>query len=181
MIAIAVGIALAALAVFGLIQAGLATTNAKEAQRQAGTAQANAEEAQRQAEIALSRQLAAQAIVQAQTKPDLGMLLVQESLNRQFRLGLGETYESINSLLTTMLSGPRPLKYLQGHTKPVRKVVVSPDSGWIASASDDGTIRIWEITSGLSLYTLTGHVGAVNSLSFAPNTEPPCGSWTPRD
>ena len=61
-----------------------------------------------QAQIALVRQLGAQAVAQAGSRPDLGMLLAQESLNRQDRLGLKTTRESINSLLTTMLSGPRP-------------------------------------------------------------------------
>ena len=127
-----------------------------------------AAEAQKQADIALARQLGAQAMVQAENKPDLGMLLAQESINRQNHLGLGETRETINSLLTTMLSGPRPLQYLRGHAKPVLQVAISPDSRWIASASEDETIKIWNITSGLPIFTLTGHVGAVNSVAFSP-------------
>ena len=37
---------------------------------------------------------------------------------------------------------------LEGHTAKVRSAVISPNSSYVASASDDGTIRIWEICSG---------------------------------
>ncbi len=183
---ITAGLVLAALAVFGWVQAGYATTNAQEAQTQAAfahaestrasgnaaTSDANAQDAQRQAQIALVRQLGAQAVAQAGSRPDLGLLLAQESLNRQDRLGLKTTPENINSLLTTMLSGPRPLSYLHGHTKPVLQVAISHDSRLVASASADETIRIWDLVSGHPVFILTGHTGPVNSIDFSPNDPP---------
>jgi WD40 repeat protein len=32
-----------------------------------------------------------------------------------------------------------------GHTAPVTGLVFAPDGGWLASSSDDGTIRTWSV------------------------------------
>lgn len=200
-----IGIGLAAaliflvMAVIGLIAANQARTEALRSASIALTSQADAvhsassaqtaqadtltqkKEAEKQAEISLIRQLGAQAVVQAQTKPDLAMLLAAESSNLQSRLGEGPSPEIDRNLLTTMSSGPRPLKYLRGHTGAVYDVAISPDSSWIASASADQTIRIWDIASGDLLFTLTAHVGEVNSLAFAPNSQPPLLASTGQD
>jgi len=38
--------------------------------------------------------------------------------------------------------------YLEGHTAPVRSTVISPNSSYVASASNDGTICVWDIEVG---------------------------------
>jgi WD40 repeat protein len=43
---------------------------------------------------------------------------------------------------------------LYGHTRSVASVAVSPDRRWIASGSDDGTIRLWPMPDGPPLHTL---------------------------
>ncbi len=40
------------------------------------------------------------------------------------------------------------IKELKGHTKGILQVLISSDNLYIASASADMTVRLWEISSG---------------------------------
>jgi small GTP-binding protein len=63
----------------------------------------------------------------------------------------------------------RLLRMLKGHHDAVRSVSFSPDGSYLASASDDETIRLWEVSSGKELRQFRGHQGAVRSASFSPD------------
>jgi WD40 repeat protein len=56
-----------------------------------------------------------------------------------------------------------------GHTNTVDAVAFSPDARWLASGSYDKTIRIWDLSTGRTLHTLTAHTDDVWSLSFSPD------------
>jgi len=56
-----------------------------------------------------------------------------------------------------------------GHTNTVDAVAFSPDHRWLASGSYDKTIRIWDLSTGRTLQTLTAHTDDVWSLSFSPD------------
>ncbi|OWF53508.1 Ribosome biogenesis protein bop1 [Mizuhopecten yessoensis] len=57
----------------------------------------------------------------------------------------------------------------KGHTDIVRCIAVDPSGQWLASGSDDKTIRFWEVSSGRCLHKLsTGDV--VKSLVWNPNS-----------
>jgi WD40 repeat protein len=58
---------------------------------------------------------------------------------------------------------------MAGHTGEVKSVAFSPDGRTLASGSNDMTIRIWDVTSGLLLHTLEGHTDMVLSVAFSPN------------
>jgi WD40 repeat protein len=47
--------------------------------------------------------------------------------------------------------------------------VFSPDGRRIATASHDGTVRIWDAGTGQEVLTLRGHAGAVQSVAFSPD------------
>lgn len=62
----------------------------------------------------------------------------------------------------------RPVRVLEGHTAPVAALAVAPDGAKIASASWDGTARIWP-TNGSEPRILSGHQGNVNGVVFLDN------------
>ena len=51
------------------------------------------------------------------------------------------------------ITGEEP-HLLYGHSGRVNEVAVSPDGRWIASASADGTLRLWPMPAGPPLHTL---------------------------
>lgn len=59
------------------------------------------------------------------------------------------------------------LQTLEGHSKQVSSVAFSTNGQIIASGSDDGTIRLWDVTTGLENRILVGHSDSVNSIAFS--------------
>jgi COMPASS component SWD3 len=64
----------------------------------------------------------------------------------------------------------QPHLTLKGHTAAVSQVRISPDGQWIASASADGTVKIWNASTGAILDTLVGHMAGVSCLAWAPDS-----------
>src|SRR5262245_8749373 len=63
------------------------------------------------------------------------------------------------------------LMALRGHTAPVGDVAYSPDGRWFASASPDGTVRVWDAATGQQARTLPQR-GDPTGLAFSPD-----GRW----
>ena len=61
-----------------------------------------------------------------------------------------KTYKSRKSISSWQL------QYTTAHTDAVNSVAFSPDGRTLASGSDDHTIKLWDVTTGLEIATLTG-------------------------
>ncbi len=67
------------------------------------------------------------------------------------------------------LSSPQWRQDLVGHENIVVDLALSPDAGWLASASLDGTLRLWDARRLSPVAVLRGHSGAVTAVDFAPD------------
>lgn len=60
-----------------------------------------------------------------------------------------------------------PEKYtMEGHRGNITKVAMHPMYSFVASASEDATIRLWDFEQGEHERTLKGHAGMVKFLAF---------------
>jgi WD40 repeat protein len=61
------------------------------------------------------------------------------------------------------------LRTLTGHTREVAGVAVTPDGTRAVSASCDGTLKVWDMASGVELHTLAGHTSGVTGVAVTPD------------
>ena len=61
------------------------------------------------------------------------------------------------------------LRTCRGHSGFIARLAFSPAGDRLASASGDGTIRLWDPADGRLLQTLTGHSGTVWGVGFRPD------------
>ncbi|GAA2208887.1 hypothetical protein GCM10009850_043450 [Nonomuraea monospora] len=120
--------------------------------------------ASEQRDIALSRQVAQQASAVRAADPTLAARLAQAAY------ALAPTMEARGGLLSAF-GTPFNLR-LSGHTDYVHDVEYAPGGRVLASASKDGTVRLWDVGTPhrpRPLAVLTGHTGEVGALAFTPD------------
>jgi WD40 repeat protein/energy-coupling factor transporter ATP-binding protein EcfA2 len=151
------------------LQAGLAALSAENAREQKAIAEAEADAratqqsiAEGQANLATSRELAASALNNLPIDPERSMLLALQALNQT------HTLEAENALHKAVQAS-RVQSTLSGHNGPVRFVALSPDGKQLATTSQDGTAKIWDIDTGEELLTLAGHLDEVIGIDFSPD------------
>ena len=80
--------------------------------------------------------------------------------------------------LTLMELPPNYIGTLRGHTERVNSVSFSPDGKALASGSDDGTVKLWNVAERETIGTLEGHADSVRTVAFSPDGRTlASGSW----
>lgn len=64
----------------------------------------------------------------------------------------------------------QPVARMTGHQQLVNDVLFSPDGVYIASASFDKSVRLWDGSTGKFLHTFRGHVGAVYRIAWSADS-----------
>lgn len=64
----------------------------------------------------------------------------------------------------------KPIARLSGHIQLINMVCFSPDGRWLASASFDKSIKLWNAISGSFVATLRGHVEAVYQIAWSADS-----------
>ena len=64
----------------------------------------------------------------------------------------------------------KPVSRMTGHQALVNDVMFSPDGRWVASASFDKSVRLWNGVSGAFVATLRGHVGPVFQVAWSADS-----------
>ncbi|EMD95032.1 hypothetical protein COCC4DRAFT_151614 [Bipolaris maydis ATCC 48331] len=60
-----------------------------------------------------------------------------------------------------------PTLILRGHKRGITCVKFSPDGRWLATASADCTIKIWDAKTGALEHTLEGHLAGVSTICWS--------------
>ncbi len=76
---------------------------------------------------------------------------------------------TVSRLFLIDLQAPQMFE-LKGHTRVVRSMAFSPDSQVVASGSEGGTIRVWNVNNRKQVRSFTKHEKVVHSLCFSPNS-----------
>jgi WD40 repeat protein len=122
--------------------------------------------ARRQVTQSNSLALASSASSLLDSRPDVSLLLALEAYRTSPRI---EARSSVLAALSAVRV-PAGLAILRGHTEVVWDAAFSPDGRTLASASDDGTVRLWDARTHKQVgRPLTGHSESVDSVAFSPD------------
>jgi WD40 repeat protein len=156
-------------AVVAAIIAGVLGWRARDRAEEAEVAR---DDANKERRLATSRRLAAVAQNRLVTDPQLSILLALHAVFETYSVDepvTAEVQDSLHRAVQTSQAGLRLSHTLAISTRSVNSIAFSPDGRYLATASQDGTARVWDAAFGQLKFTLSGHLGAVTSVAFSPD------------
>uniref|UniRef100_A0A1I7ZTI3 WD_REPEATS_REGION domain-containing protein n=1 Tax=Steinernema glaseri TaxID=37863 RepID=A0A1I7ZTI3_9BILA len=78
--------------------------------------------------------------------------------------------DDFTMFLWTPSESKQPIARMTGHQQLVNQVMFSPDTRYIASASFDKSIKLWDGRTGKYITSLRGHVNAVYQISWSADS-----------
>jgi WD40 repeat protein/energy-coupling factor transporter ATP-binding protein EcfA2 len=158
-----VGLVAVALAIVAFVLFGVANQARKTADRERGTAERRSREA-------LARQLAAQALVNLETRPQCSLLLAVEAISSTLEVD-GSRIPAAEQSLRQVLAGTGGIP-VRGPRSWATAVALSPDGHWLATAWDFyDNVWLWDVTNPTSEpIILRGHEGWIKTIAFSPDS-----------
>lgn len=114
-----------------------------------------ARQAQISSRLATTRELASASISNLDVDPERSILLALQAVNKTYTIDRTALPEAEDALRRAIQASRVELT-LNGHTAPVFSAAFSPDGKRIATASADGTARIWDVSTGKELLSVKG-------------------------
>jgi len=96
--------------------------------------------------------------------PDLPSDEIQEFVFSPVGQILAVRYDRMIVLWDTVA---KSMKVLEGHTDTITHATFSPDGQYLASGSDDGTVRIWDIDQAEQIGFQPNHEAAIQQMKFS--------------
>lgn len=101
-------------------------------------------------------------------KRDLLWRLLSVAVVGMLILGATMLFRTLNNSAQTSLTAGTLINFT-GHADIVSAVAWSPDGKYIATASWDHTVQVWDASNGKLVFTYAGHTDIVYALAWSPN------------
>ncbi len=164
----AAGVAALILAVLAGLFGLQSNQYAIQAQQNAEAAQKAEAEAIRQQRLALSRELAGNAIINLDMDPERSILLGMQAVTTTYAVDGTTTKEAVEALHRAVLNSRLRLA-LYPQPGDGYGLALSPDGKRIATSTSEGQIKLWDLKSREELFVLSGHEGFIYSVAFSPD------------
>ena len=125
------------------------------------------ERAEQQTRLTFARELAGAAINNLEVDPERSILLALQAVDATYAHDNMVTREAEEALHRAIQTSRVRLTF--NHAGSVAEVDISPDGTRLATASFDKTAKVWDLSTGRELLTLTGHSDIVFGVVFSPD------------